>query len=223
MAEQTIREMMGPPEYLAQADEEIGQLIAQFDVEAIRSMIVVDGNGPVGVIRRRDVEGLGEADLRRPVRDFMMTVPIVNDTMSVPEARQAVNATDYTADRIPVVNAEGLLVGELRRESFMREASTSVEKSARVQAGSRGDTYALEEGMDVRAVDGKKLGEIDEIMVREGSLSGFTVKHGLLGRKHKRLGGDVVKDVDSEAVTLAIGEMEFKQLVDVEDMQAETV
>lgn len=218
---QQIGEMIRPPEYLAQATEEVGQLRAQFDVEAIRSMIVVDDSGPVGVIRRRDIENLEDDQRTQPVREFMMPVPVLRDTMSVDEARSAIAATDYTADRIPVVNAEGQLVGELSRGTFMEQATTSTEKSAKVRAGSMDTPETIEEGMVVRSVDGKKLGEVDQILVREGELSAIRVKHGLFGRNHKRLPADVVKSIDSKGVTLAIGEMEFKQLADVEELKPE--
>mgnify|MGYP005856916497 CR=1 FL=1 len=83
--------------------------------ETLRSMIVIEGQRPVGVVRWRD---LGSAAEGRTARDVMTAdLPVVRADMTLTEVRAPVH--DVDVDLIPVVNDQGELVGELHRAQLV--------------------------------------------------------------------------------------------------------
>lgn len=217
MQEVRLTELVGPPDYIAQANEPVRALQPQFDVEAMRSMIVIDDDGPIGVFTRQTIQELNDAQLDEPVRAHTLRVPLLRDTMTVSEARQSIQGTEFGAEQLPVVNEEGQLIGAVSRERLREQTPSHVAGEAtHTLAGSDGRRVTISNGMEVRSVDGKKLGNVEDLLVEGDEVRSMTVKYGLLGRHHKSIPGDIVKDVIDDGVVLAIGEMEFKFLSDIE-------
>lgn len=217
MVEVRLREVARPSDHITQANEPVRALRSRFELEAMRSMIVIDDGGPVGVITRNTVRGLSDEQLDDPVRAHTLGVPILRDTMTITEAREAIRGTDFGAEQLPVVNDQGRLIGSVSRDQLREQAPSHVSgEASHTLAGGSGRQVTITTGMDVRSVDGKKLGSVDDLLVEGNSVRSMSVKYGFLGRHHKPVPGDVVKDVTEDGVVLAIGEMEFKALADAE-------
>jgi hypothetical protein len=184
-----------------------------------RSLIVVDGDRPVGVVQWR---GLAQADGSTLVRDVMHTeFPVLHPGMSIDSLRESLSGQDVDFDHLPVVDENGTLVGEVPRGSITKrevtaDASTQPIVSGPDASSSAGPAIHLEEGMKVVGSGGSKLGSIDQVELNsEGYIAHFTVKYGLLGRSSKRLPADVIRDAGDNTVTLTIDSVEFKMLSDV--------
>lgn len=217
MSDLSLSEITRPPEYIARATEPVRSLRHQFENEAIRSMIVLGDAGPLGVITRREFRSMGDDQLDDPVSDHVLEVPMLKESMSMTEARETVQNTSFDAERLPVINEEGQLVGEVMREELLQESPTHTAESASIEVRKDGSIATIQSGMDVRGSDGKKLGQVDDLFVENERATELRVKHGLLGRRHKRIPGDVVQMVQDDEVHLSIGEMEFNALANIED------
>jgi len=221
-------------------DDPIRTARRRMESQTRRSLIVVEDDRPVGVVQWRDLMHEDNADA--PVRDFMVReFPVVSPGMTLSAARSRLGQVDF--DRIPVVDDSGRLIGEVPRSAVAHYAEIADESSAaqlgtepnRWGAASAGSVSGLGDaiptpgitepgapsvasGMDVQGTGGKKLGTIDQIVLDQvGRLSAFAVKHGLLGRKHKRIPADLIEQIDGETVVLSIGPTEFNMLADLED------
>jgi len=214
----TVGDLMHDADNLLLADEPVSSAKPQFDLETTRSLLLVDNNGPVGLLTRRRVSELSDADLERPARDFVDHVPMFPASMPVAEARAQLESLPFDADRIPVVNDNGQLVGVVPRETLLREAVTA--HADQGIARLRDDRMVeLHAGMEVRGSDGDKLGKVDDIVIEEDVVASFTVSHGLFGRNHKRITAEHITEVSDDTVHLDFGKQEFGFLPDVKDIE----
>lgn len=227
-------------------DEPVRVARRRMESQTRRSLIVVQQDLPVGVVQWRDI--MTEGDAEAPVQDFMVReFPRLTLDMSVEEARDHLANLGVDVDRLPVVDEAGRLVGEVPRTAVSHqqevietvptaEAGASPEPwpedrdAATVTDGSpdvttRGTTEgngepSIGSGLNVVGSDDKKLGTVDQVIVDPaGRLMAFTVTHGLLGRKHKRVPADVIDHVEDDNVVVSIGHTEFSQLADIEDQE----
>lgn len=229
--ESHISEMMQPEVNVVAVSDPVRMARRRMESEALRSLLVVDGDRPVGVIQWVDLlrDERTEARDDAPVGDLMVReFPILTTSMTVPEARQQLG--DVNVDILPVVDESGMLVGQVRRQMIAQHTETvddahgsqePMGAAATDTGGVRGlDANApmLTSGMTVDGDDGKKLGEVDQILVDpNGHVTGFTVTHGLISKKHKRVPFDIVDRIEGDTVYTRIGGTEFKMLADIED------
>lgn len=216
-AESRIQEVMYQPANVIDLGESARTVQRRLSGENVRSLIVLDGGRPVGIISQRNVLG---ADDDQPVSALMRErFPVLRPEMSLQEAME-VNAAESDADadydRVPVVDGSGQLVGEVMREALYHVKTISPEEEQAARASS-----PVQPDMDVVSAEDDKLGSVDDLVFDGPNLNSFTVKHGLLGRKHKRLQADLVSRVDGDKVVVKIGKMEFNMLSDLEDMETE--
>ncbi|HLI52068.1 MAG TPA: CBS domain-containing protein [Thermomicrobiaceae bacterium] len=233
--ESHISEMMQPEVNVVAVSDPVRMARRRMESEALRSLLVVDGDRPVGVIQWVDLlkDERTEASDDAPVGDLMVReFPILTTTMTVPEARQQLG--DVNVDILPVVDESGMLVGQVRRQMIAQHNETvdgahgsqePMGAAATDTGGVRGmdaDAPMISSGMTVNGEDGKKLGEVDQILVDpNGHVTGFTVTHGFISKKHKRVPYDIIDRIEGDNVYTRIGGMEFKMLADIEDEQAE--
>jgi CBS domain-containing protein len=215
----TVSDLMIPQVDTIALDEPVLTARRRMESQTSRSLIVVDGDRPVGVIQWR---GLAQLEGSTLIRDVMQTeFPIVRPEMSLNDLRDRLADQDVDFDHIPVVDEGGTLIGEVPRGSITKrevaaDASTQPVVSGPDSSTSAGPAIHLEEGMKVVGVTGSKLGSVDQVELNsEGYISHFTVKYGLLGRSSKRLPADVIRDVSDNTVNLTIDSPEFKMLADV--------
>lgn len=213
-AESRIQEIMNEPTSIIDSTEVVRTVRRRIAGETIRSLIVLEGGRPIGIVSQRNVLNVDDDE---PIASLMDTsFPTLTPDMTLAEAmeRQAAEQdanADY--DRVPVVNGDGQLVGEVMREALYHvQRATSAEAIA---------SNPVQENMDVVGADDDKLGSVDDVLFDGNDFESFTVKHGLLGRKHKRLQADLVSRIDGDKVVVKIGKMEFNMLSDLEDMEAE--
>ncbi len=220
-AELTVGDLMHDADNLIMADEPVHNAKPQFDLETTRSLILVDGSGPVGLLTRRSVRELSEADWGRPVRDFAIPVPTLMQSLPIMAAREEIEAVEFDADRLPVVNSDGRLVGSILRETLMRETETTHADRGPLRVGGNGRTIEIRSGTEVRGVGDEKLGKVDDIVIERNIVAAFTVSHGLLGRRQKRITAEHVASVDDNSIHLDFGKTEFGLLPDIEDIERE--
>lgn len=219
MSDLSLSEVARSPQYIARADEPMRSLRQQFEVEAIRSLIVLGDNGPVGAITRREFRSLSDEQLDDRVGDHVLETPVLAETMSMSEARELAQKSSFDAERLPIVNKEGQLIGEVMREDLIQDSPTHTAESAPIFVQKGGDAVTIKNGMQVRGGDGKKLGQVSELFVENERATEINVKRGLLGRRHKRIPAAVMQTIEENDVHLTIGQPEFQALADIEDNQ----
>lgn len=242
----SIDSLMVPQFDTITPEEQVRVARRRMEAETRRSLIVVDGDRPVGVIEWRHIMRESEVPADAPVGDYMVReFPLLRRDMMVNEAIGHLGQVDF--DRIPVVDQGGHLVGEVPRTALSKFGTTTSSAEPAVE-GFPQDQRVLEQtserfgddtdagpfetyeattagfevqtGMAAHGSGGSKLGEIDEIILDpNGSPAAFMVKHGLLSKKHKKIPMDNVDRVEGDRVVLAIDQSEFKILRDEEDAE----
>ncbi|HET9014006.1 MAG TPA: CBS domain-containing protein [Thermomicrobiaceae bacterium] len=238
----TIAQVAVPEVDTIRPEDPIRVARRRMESQTRRSLIVVQDDRPIGVVQWRDLMHEDNADL--PVSDFMVReFPVVSPDMSLSDARDRMGQVDF--DRIPVVDDSGRLVGEVPRSSVAHfgevvgdtpasepgtdpyrwgpmnmDADTVTPMPETATLGTTEGVVApsVSSGMNVSGSEGKKLGTVDQVVIDQaGRLAAFTVKHGLLGRKHKRIPADLIDGIEGDTVSVSIGPTEFNMLADIED------
>jgi CBS domain-containing protein len=217
----SIGDMVTPTIETISPDDTVTVAKRRMESQTSRSLIVIDGDRPVGVVQWR---GLARRDGTELIRDVMQTdFPVLRSGMSVDEVRSYLGDVDVDLDHLPVVDESGILLGEVPRGMITKGETATNAATEAVVAGPEADPNRdtqpqihLEEGMKVVGVSGKNLGSVDAVELNsEGHIGHFSVKYGLLGRNSKRLPADVISRVDGGEVHLNIDQPEFKMLADV--------
>ncbi len=217
----SIGDMLTPSIDTITPDETVTVAKRRMESQTSRSLIVVDGNRPVGVIQWR---GLARREGGEMVRDVMQTeFPILRAGMSVDEVRSYLSGVDVDLDHLPVVDESGMLLGEVPRGMITKSETATNAATEAIVAGPESDATRdsqpqvhLQQGMKVVGAAGKNLGSVDLVDLNsEGHISHFTVKYGMLGRNSKRLPADVINRVEGNQVHLSLDQPEFKMLADI--------
>lgn len=222
----TIRELMHDADNLIGADELVRNARPQFELETARSLILIDETGPVGLLTRRRMREISDAQMSMPVRDFMVPVPTVQQSQTLADARRDLAALEFDADRLPVLNDEGRFVGVVNRDAILREAESLRSDQGMVQInGDASRNVPIHSGMEVHGAGDEKLGKIDEIVIERDRVASFTIQHGLLGRRHKRVAAEHITsvNVDEDTVYLNFGKTEFGLLADTSDIEEDQI
>jgi CBS domain-containing protein len=200
-------------------DESVMVAKRRMESQTARSLVVVDGERPVGVVQWR---GIHQLDGTASVRDIMLTeFPILRAGMSVDAVRDYLSGMDVDLDQVPVVNAEGMLIGEASRSAITKSETATDGATQPVVAGPEQDRDVpilhLQQGMTVMGDAGHKLGAVEAVELSpENNIAHFTVKHGMLSKHYKRLPADVINTVEGDTVTVNLDSMEFKMLADID-------
>lgn len=181
------------------------------DTSEARSLLVVDQERLVGILRRNALLNVDSDALEQPVREFMTEdVPRIKLTQS-PEDAHAELGGDINIEQVPVVDENGALVGVINR-SDLAVASAQGESTAAAER------LPVEEGMQVKDSSGSNLGSLVAADFKsDGNVEFFTVEHGLIFKKQKRLPGDVIRGVEDGDLVLNIGSTEFGMIEDLGD------
>lgn len=204
---------------------EAGELVRsaqrRMEAQTLRSLIVVEGDRPVGVVQWRDLRG---ADANSTVESYMTRdFPVLRRDMRLDEAHSRLGEVDF--DNIPVIDEEGRLVGAVPRGSVVHhemvtdEADHIAADGMPVTTPETEPAWDIREDMDVVDDEGGKLGTVTEVLTDPTThrMAHFDVQYGMLRKKHKRLPVDTVTGVDGDQVILGIGKREFGYLSDIED------
>lgn len=217
----TVRDLLVPDVDTISPDDTVMAARRRMESQTVRSLLVVDGDRPVGVVRWR---ALGQADNTTPIRDVMQTdVPTLRADATIDSLGDALADSDVDYDRFPVVDENGALIGEVPRAAVTKRGVVTDDATRPLQSMSVADeattapALRVEQGMHVIGPDEDKIGTVDQVELNyEGAISGFTVKYGLLGRHAKRLPSDVIIGTRDNDLLVTVGSTEFKFLADVD-------
>lgn len=217
----TVRDLLIPDVDTISPDDTVMSARRRMESQTIRSLVVVESDRPIGVVRWR---ALGQADNATPIREVMQTdVPTFNVDTTVDSLGDVLAGSDVDFDRFPVVDENGVLIGEVPRAAVTKRGVITDETTRPLQSMSEADEASsapalhVEQGMNVIGPDDDKIGTVDQVEVNhEGAISGFTVKHGLFGRHAKRLPVDVIIGTRDNDLLVTIGSLEFKMLADID-------
>jgi predicted transcriptional regulator len=220
----TIGQIMAPAQDVINLNEDVRTARRRLQSEAKRSLIVVDGDVPVGVLEWRTIMNDDGDGYDRPVSEVMtQSLPELTSDMTVEDASGRMG--DVDCETLPVVDSSGHLIGEVKRSAISkREEVVTEAQMAPSTAETATDTMApkysaLAKGMTVNGASGSKLGELNELIVGvSGQLEAITVTHGLIRHKNKRVAAELIDVVDDDQVTLVIDQPEFKALPDLEEV-----
>ncbi len=218
----TVRDLLIPDVDTISPEDTVMSARRRMESQTVRSLVVVEDDRPVGVVRWR---ALGKLDGGTPIREVMETgVPTLSGDMAVDSLGDVLAGSDVDYDRFPVVDENGVLIGEVPRAAVTKRGVATDDATRPLQSMSEADEVVdapalhVEQGMNVIGSDGDKLGTVDHVEVNaEGAISGFTVKHGLFGRHSKRLPVDVIVGTRDNDLLVTIGDTEFKMLADIGD------
>lgn len=217
----TVRDLLVPDVDTISPDDTVMSARRRMESQTIRSLLVVEGDRPVGVVRWR---ALGQADNMTPIRDVMQTgVPTLSVDTAVDSLGDVLAGSDVDFDRFPVVDENGVLIGEVPRAAVTKRGIATDQTTRPLQSMSDADEATdapalhVEQGMNVVGPDDDKIGTVDQVEVNaEGAISGLTVKYGLLGRHSKRLPVDVITGTRDNDLLVTVGSTEFKFLADID-------
>ncbi len=222
----TIGQIMTPVQDVISLNEDVRTARRRLQSEATRSLIVVDGDGPVGVLEWRQIMHMNNDDeMDSPVAEVMARAfPELTPDMTIEAANERL--ADVDVGMLPVIDATGTLVGEVPRsaishhESVVNQAHVPDAPTVEMQPGGMGKLTAVAAGMTVNGANGSKIGEVSDLAVGPtGQLDAIHVAHGLFGRKHKRVTADLISNVENDQVELVIDQPEFKALPDLEQAE----
>jgi hypothetical protein len=159
--------------------------------DSVRSLVVVKGEQYVGIVEWRTIRNLESAELAQPVENFIdPTVPTLDASMSVADAMAVFDATEVaTLGLLPVVDANGRLVGQIEREEFqgrMEDVSGGITVQEDPLAHLLTGPDVPRTGAHVISSDGEKLGTFVRHVEDRGKPRWIEVEHGHWRRKHTR-------------------------------------
>lgn len=216
MSAPTLRDLFASDIDSIDRTEPVSHAKRRMDTNETRSLLVVDGDRLIGIVRRNDLLRIDGPDLERPVGDFMdPNVPSVTEDQSVEQAHASLNG-DINIEQVPVMDANGNMVGVVNRGN-LHTVSTAPGGSTD-EGTAAASRLPLEEGMDVKDSEGSKLGQLAQAEFKvDGNVEFFHVEHGMIFKKKKRLPGDVIRGVEDGDLVLAISSMEFGMIKDLGD------
>lgn len=186
----------------------------------VKSLIVVEGDRAIGLVRYNDINRDDVAG--STVADAMLAdVPTAREDQPLSELTGVM--TEYDIDRLPVVGADGRLVGEVQRtaltlgESHAGEAMTGREALSDAIADRDTPVYDIKADMTVLGAQGSKIGKVKEVLADNlsGSLTHLVVHTGLLFGKDKSVPADLVDHVEGDEVHLKVTKSEIDMLPDL--------
>lgn len=216
-----VRDVMQPlTEYI-----DAGQSVAvarqrMQGVEAIRSLLVVDQGGRlVGAVRYNDIS---QADAATTVGAVAIAdLPFARADQSLQELEGVMTA--HNLDRLPVVDEQGAVIGELPR-SMLTTAEQSAGGGTRIrstvsdaEAGIDTPHFAVEREMTVVGQGGEKIGTVKDVLVDalNGELMHIVVHTGWLIGKDHAVPADLIDRVDGGNVQLKVDKADIQVLPDL--------
>jgi CBS domain-containing protein/sporulation protein YlmC with PRC-barrel domain len=198
-------------------DEPAKDAKRRMEAGELRSILVLEGNRPVGLIQRRQLLNRDHDELERPVSTYMLTnFPKIREGQSLEEVAPQLGH-DINIEQYPIVNESGELVGVVHRDELSPYHSAGATGGTLHDAPNH-EVGAVHEGMKVKDASGSSLGKLkDASFQTDGGVEFFIVEHGLIFKKEKQLPGDLIQAIDGDDVTLKISSTEFDMMRDIGD------
>lgn len=192
-ANSTIANLIQPPNLAMDVRESSLLLLQRFVQEGHQFAVVTDDGRPVGMIHR----AIAEREASEGTLIGQMTLqplPVVaTETMTLGDVMRLGAPADL--DRLPVVNAAGMLVGELPRTGLTAiggmenyEATITAEKLGEEMP------VTVKVGEKVIGKDGHDIGTIKDVVteVTSGRIGYILVEEGLLFKKERKIPVDLI-------------------------------
>ena len=186
----------------------------------VKSLIVVEGDRPIGMLRYNDVNQ--EGALQSSIEELMMRdIPTVRAEQPLEELTGIM--TQYDIDRLPVVDDSGALVGELPRASLTlgethgTESIITEPRLSDTQSLQATPAFDIRKDMVVVGTGGAKIGKVKEVLSDQlsGSLTHLVVHTGLIFGKDKSIPADLIDNVQGDEVCLKVDKSEVDMLPDL--------
>jgi CBS domain-containing protein len=216
-----VRDQMAPPSETISSGSTAMAAKQRMQADMrVKSLIVLEGDQPVGMLRYNDVNQ--EGALQSSIEELMVRdVPTVRAEQPLEELTGLM--TQYDVDRLPVVDDSGALVGELPRASLTLGETHSSESM--ITEPRLSDTQSLQAtpGFDIRkdmavvGTGGSKIGKVKEVLSDQlsGSLTHVVVHTGLIFGKDKSIPADLIDSVEGDEVCLKVDKSEVDMLPDL--------
>ena len=216
-----VRDQMAPPSETISSGS--SAMAAKQRMQAdmrVKSLIVVKGDQPVGMLRYNDVNQ--EGALQSSIEELMMRdIPTVRAEQPLEELTGLM--TQYDIDRLPVVDDSGALVGELPRaaltlgETHSSESMITEPRLSDTQSLQATPNFDIRKDMAVVGTGGSKIGKVKEVLSDQlsGSLTHVVVHTGLIFGKDKSIPADLIDSVEGDEVCLKVDKSEVDMLPDL--------
>lgn len=217
-----VRDVMQPLTEFIDANQSVAVARQRMQgVEAIRSLLVVDeSHHLVGALRYADIS---QVDASTTVGQAVTMDP---PTAQVDQPLQELVGlmTETGLDRLPVVDASGVVIGELPRamlttaEYTTSTGTRSHPSLADGQSGQDSPTVAVEKDMAVVGASGDKIGTVKEVLVDalNDELTHIVVHTGWLFGKDHAVPADLIDGVAEGNVQLKVDKSEVAVLPDLQ-------
>lgn len=216
----TVRDVMQPLTEYIDAGQSVAMARQRMQgVEAIRSLLVVDGSGQlVGAVRYADINR--ESDPGTTVGDVVIgNVPLAHVNQPIQELQGVM--TESGLDRLPVVDEQGAVVGELPRAALTisEHAAESGARMSPTLSGEVAPGLAVERDMPVVGQNGDKIGTVKEVLVDSlnSELTHIVVHTGWLFGKDHAVPADLIGGVNDGNVQLKVDKHEVSVLPALHD------
>jgi CBS domain-containing protein len=217
----TVRDVMQPLTEFIDANQSVAVARQRMQgVEAIRSLLVVDeAHRLVGAVRYADIS---QAEAGATVGQVVTLDP---PTAHVDQPLQELVGvmTETGLDRLPVVDEQGIVIGELPRAMLTTAehtttAGTRAQRSlSDGQSGNETPTVAVEKDMAVVGASGDKIGTVKEVLVDalNDELTHIVVHTGWLFGKDHAVPADLIDGVAEGNVMLKVDKNDVSVLPDL--------
>jgi hypothetical protein len=213
-----VADFLYPVSGTVHANEPLHRIRQRARAGGFASIIVVDQNRPVGLIRWSEIDRVTTIPETSLARDIMLADgPALTRRTPVLEAQVNLDLTGM--DRLPVVDNDGMLIGvfattTVKETAQMEHDNTDQAMHDSLEDGMGRQAFTVYPGMEVYASDGDRVGLVDRLFLESGTVVGFLVAYSEDDPRHKYLGVDVVEELFNETVILSIAAAAFKRLPD---------
>jgi CBS domain-containing protein len=220
----TVRDVMRPLTEFIDENQSIAMARQRMQgVEAIRSLLVTDASGQlVGAVRYTDISQAESAGTT--VGDIAISdVPVARASQPLEELIGVM--TTHNLDRLPVVDEQGVVIGELPRAvlsstEHTAESGAGIRSlvSATEEAGLARPEIAVERDKAVLGPGREKNGTLKEVLVDSlnNRLTHILVHTGWLFGKDHAVPADLIEGVQDGNVQLKVGKDEVAVLPDLQ-------
>lgn len=218
-AQTPIAELVEPPGMVADVREQVSDLLRRFTAqEEVLTAIVVDEGRPVGLIRRPAMEHNASAGMLVGQLALEPLPSLARDTMALGDVMGLPTPADL--DRLPVVNASGMLVGEIARTRLHATGGMEGNRAEIVTEKMGAEAQmTISVGEKVIGSDGHEIGTVKDVVMEmtTGRVGQIVIEEGALFKKERRIPVDLVDPTRDDGVHLKVDKADIDRLATLND------
>jgi sporulation protein YlmC with PRC-barrel domain len=215
---QPITSLVEPPLMAVDMNVPSTVVVRRLEEEGNHTAIVTDQGKPVGMIRLATARA--EAAEDRMVGQLTVeSLPVVLPHTATVE--DAISMNTANVDRLPVVDENGVLVGELPRTKIAAVGLGEGDEVA-VVAERLGNEVpmTIKAGQEVVGSDGGHIGTVKDVVVEvnTGRVGHIVIQEGKLFKKDRKVPVDLINpEMTDDSVHLKVDKTDIDRLGDVSD------